>query len=174
MRQILKQAGDAGGRGADECEGDFAANGEGERSEGGEFAVGEGGVGVAAVFRLDGPEFAGVSAGDDVDAFVARREIEPGADVGGDFVVKPDVGELRAIDGIRAEMVADDVFEGGAAFEIGAAGERGGALRPVGDAVEEAGRVHRSAGDAGDGGGSRKLGDGEVKRLRVSLGRGRP
>lgn len=107
--------------------------------------MGERGVGVAAIFRLNRPEFAAEGAGEEVDALVARGEVQAGANLGGDFVMEPDIGELGAIRGRGAKMVADDVLEGCAAFERRNASERRGKIRPRGNAIKETELDHDSS-----------------------------
>lgn len=88
---ILEHMGDALGGGADDAECEPVAHPEGEAGEGGNFPPGERMVGSLAILALDGPEFAVVGFGDDVDALVGGRELEFPRDGLRHFLLEPDV-----------------------------------------------------------------------------------
>lgn len=146
-RQIGEQPGQARGGRADEGEGDVAADREGERRKRRELAMRERGIGVGAVFRLDGPEFPGARAREEIDALIAEREIEACTELGRDFVVEPDVSELGAICGRRAEVVADHKLKGRATFERTGRRSPCAKISPRGEAGEKRAQVHSSWGE---------------------------
>ena len=68
--------------------------------------------------------------GDEVDAHVARRQIEAGRDVGGNLTVEPNVPEFRAIDRIGGKVMPDHSLERRAALALRQLRQRGDEFVP--------------------------------------------
>lgn len=66
---------------------------------------------ILTVFALDGPEFAGVGLGNQVDAFICGGQFEFVADSAGHVAVEPDMAQLGGVFGIELEKGPDQFLE---------------------------------------------------------------
>jgi hypothetical protein len=88
---IFQDMGDAFGGGADEAESESATDTKRQPGKGGNLPPCQRLVGELTILALDGPEFAVVSCGNDINALVSRGQFELLDDGGGNFIVEPDV-----------------------------------------------------------------------------------
>ena len=123
----------------DNGERDVLAGNEGKAGERGQFTVGQRLLGVRPELALNRPELAIVGPGQQVNAFVGGRQIEPLANPGRDFLRHPpDVFQLRPVLGVRLEVELGDPLECFAGVDFRAGGQRRPQCCPVRAANDEA------------------------------------
>ena len=120
---LFQDMGDALGGRTDQAERDVAADTERQSSESGKLAPRERVGGVLPVLALDRPKLAVPGFGDEINALVGVRELQPVAD-GGRHVGEPPHGaQLGGVLGIEEEIGPDQFLEQVTLLLVGQAGE---------------------------------------------------